>query len=481
MDARVSFQELTEPTGLRADRARLVRAVVPAAGISPRAFLDAGVGAGRGFWARDEGWVAHAGRIAAVTVTPEDRVQDRFAAVGLGAREVVGEEDPGPGGLGGDAAPPPRLYGGVAFRGDHRSAGFWSGFPAARFVLPALELEEVGGTRWLRAQTLVSGEEDPEHVRRVLEGRLEELMEGLRTAVDQDPPAPTGPPGPIRHHGSAEERSAWEAAVEEALKEIRAGTFSKAVLARTLDVAPPAPLDPLVVLAHLRRQNPGAHVFMFEPRPGATLMGAAPEILATLLGGDFHATAVAGSVSRGASAEEREALARRLLESEKDRAEHRYTVDDMVARLEPFVPGVEAESEPHVLTLAGIQHLESHIRGEVPRDRDVLSLLSALHPTPAVCGFPRDPALGFLRREEPFERGWYAGPVGWFDVRGNGVFVPALRSAVAREGRWRLFAGAGIVAGSEPSLEWEETEIKFEPILRALAASRAGEDDGPGP
>jgi menaquinone-specific isochorismate synthase len=108
--------------------------------------------------------------------------------------------------------------------------------------------------------------------------------------------------------------------------------------------------------------------------------------------------------------------------------------------------------------------------------------LKALHPTPAVCGFPRDGALELLRKEEPFQRGWYAGPVGWFDNDGNGVFVPALRSAVGRGKEWRLFAGAGIVEGSEPELEWAETRIKFRPVLKALSGARplpgsgAGED-----
>ena len=126
-----------------------------------------------------------------------------------------------------------------------------------------------------------------------------------------------------------------------------------------------------------------------------------------------------------------------------------------------------------MLTLARIQHLETEIRARVSEESTVLKVLEALHPTPAVCGLPRDDALEFLSRKEPFERGWYSGPVGWFDVEGNGVFAPALRCAVARDHEWRLFAGAGIVAGSDPRLEWEETSIKFEPVLRALAASGA--------
>ncbi len=159
--------------------------------------------------------------------------------------------------------------------------------------------------------------------------------------------------------------------------------------------------------------------------------------------------------------------------SDKDRVEQRIALDDMVARLETVAHQIRTDPQPHVLTLARIQHLETEIRASVPGGVEVLDLLRLLHPTAAVCGLPRDAAMAFLAAEEPFERGWYAGPVGWFDAEGNGVFAPALRTGVTTDGGWRLFAGAGIVEGSVPSLEWEETAIKFEPMLDALKASGA--------
>ena len=195
--------------------------------------------------------------------------------------------------------------------------------------------------------------------------------------------------------------------------------------------------------------------------------------MATLHGRSFHATAVAGSIRRGDSPEEQAALAARLLASEKDRAEQRIALDDMLARLARVARDVVVDEVPHVLTLARIQHLETRIRARIPPGVDLLDLVALLHPTPAVCGLPRDAALRLLAAEEPFRRGWYAGPVGWFDDGGNGVFAPALRTGVCRDRRWRLFAGAGIVEGSVPALEWEETGMKFEPMSRALEASGA--------
>jgi isochorismate synthase len=261
--------------------------------------------------------------------------------------------------------------------------------------------------------------------------------------------------------------------VRDSLDAIRSGRISKTVLARTLDVELAEPVDPVDLIVHLRSVNRASYVFLFEPAPGATLVGAAPETVATLRDGVFHATAVAGSIRRGDSAREQAELAARLLASDKDRAEQRIALDDMVARLGTVAHQIRTDPQPHVLTLDRIQHLETEIRASVPTDVGILDLLRLLHPTPAVCGLPRDAALAFLAEEEPFERGWYAGPVGLFDAEGNGIFVPALRMGVSTGSGWRLFAGAGIVDGSVPAAEWEETAIKFEPMLEALAASGA--------
>ncbi len=252
------------------------------------------------------------------------------------------------------------------------------------------------------------------------------------------------------------------------------------MLARTLDVRFEEALDPAGVVERLWEVNRGSHVFLFEPVPGSAIVGAAPETVATLRDGVFHATAVAGSIRRGETPRAQAELAAKLLASDKDRAEQRIALDDMVARLETVTHQIRTDPQPHVLTLARIQHLETEIRASVPAGVDVLGLLRLLHPTPATCGLPRDAAMAFLGEEEPFERGWYAGPVGWFDAEGNGVFAPALRTGVATGSGWRLFAGAGIVEGSVPAMEWEETGIKFQPMLEALRGAGAELDRRPG-
>ena len=285
---------------------------------------------------------------------------------------------------------------------------------------------------------------------------------------------------PATRHETAPET--WATMVKRGLEEVSDGELSKVVMARVLSASFEGDMDPVVVVLILWRENPWSHVLFFEPTPGQVLLGAAPETVATVSGGIFAATAVAGSTPRGRNPEEEETLAAELLNSEKQRREHQVCVEDMVTRLSELSDHVEAQPEPHVLTLSTIQHLETKITAILHPNETVISTLKALHPTPAVCGFPRDGALGLLNKEEPFQRGWYAGPVGWFDNDGNGVFVPALRSAVGWGKEWRLFAGAGIVAGSDPELEWAETRIKFQPVLKALSGARpltqmeAGED-----
>lgn len=418
--------------------------------MAPWAFLRAGEGEARGFWARGERWVAHRGVALALTASGPGRFTD--------LREAVDGLPPAPEGV------RVRAYGGFAFRHDHAASGAWAAFPAACFHLPRMELTgDASGDGRLRLQALVDEGSADEMARR-LEADARRLAGELAHAG----------PGPEARRGAgrvrASRRESWERAVTAVLEAIAAGRVTKAVLARTLDVELDVPVGPVDLAETLHLRNPGTHVFLFEPRAGQALVGAAPEALATVRGGVFHATAVAGSVGVGEGTAAREALARDLLASAKDRAEHRLVVDDMVERLAPVASDVRVSAEPHVLTLARIQHLETEIRARVPADRHVLDMVAALHPTPAVCGVPRDAALELLRREEPFDRGWYAGPVGWFSSDGDGHFVPALRTAVGDGGRWRLFAGAGIVDGSSAQGEWDETGIKFQPVLRALEA-----------
>ena len=438
---------------------------VPAPDLSPQWFLHQANGEPRGFWARDESWFAHRG-VTLSLGAEHFRDGDRFAKTASSARELMQRTL-----LTGlaDRDSSLRFYGGFSFRSDHEASGVWADFPDSLFHLPAIELEGGdSGDTWLRVRALVKNEERDQAFQR-LRAKAELLRAEMTSRA-------FFPGGPERKFGFtlATERAKWETAIDSSLHAIRSGSISKAVMARTMDVDfREGVIDPVDVVAKLWEMNQGSHVFLFEPVPGSAIVGAAPETVATLRDGVFHATAVAGSIRRGESQSEQAKLANQLLASDKDRAEQQIALDDMVARLETVGHNIRTDPQPHVLTLARIQHLETEIRASVPSTVGILDLVRLLHPTAAVCGLPRDAAMAFLEREEPFERGWYAGPVGWFDAEGNGVFCPALRMGVSKDSGWRLFAGAGIVEGSVPALEWEETSIKFEPMLDALRAAGA--------
>ena len=459
--------------------------------VRPERLLRLGAGGARGFWASGDRWIAHLGVVETVSVESDDPGSDgaRFRRVQDRAADVFSRC--------GEARPGARLFGGFSFSPRPNGDSVWSCFPAALFHLPEVELEhhpadevcslvvrargrraaEAAWRRW--AAALEGGQAAPRGSNGGRPGRGEDRAGGAsRPSGGGQVRGGVVAPGPREPRGA--ERAAWGRMVWRALRTIGDGEAEKVVLARTMDVAPRCPVPPLELVTALWEENHGSHVFLFEPVPGRAVVGAAPERLATLAGGVFRATAVAGSLGVGGDSVETAELARRLFDSEKDRAEHDVVVRDMLARLAALGCTVRRDVEPHVLALARIQHLETKIAAEVPEGTTLLDLLASLHPTPAVCGTPREVALSVLEGSEPFDRGWYAGPVGWFDSEGSGIFVPALRSAVASGAGWRLFAGAGIVAGSEPSLEWEETELKFRPVLRALARAGAVESSAAG-
>lgn len=446
-------------------------------------FLEALEGEPRGFWGRQDRWVAWGGAFARIEVFGES-AGSRFEEVRSEAQRILRKMY-----VDWSALPfqeRPRFYGGFSFLEHAQSDPIWTGFPSASFVLPRVILEARTGDVRLRVAGAAPGGvrgSDPE-----TDALAERVLAALRAppsakgeaGADTPSPSDDGSGAGAAWWGEDEEaRDRWSESVASVLEAVEEGRVRKAVLARVLDSQFPRPVNPLESLRFMRAENPRAHVYLVEPHPGRTFMGAAPEVLAELRRGRFRATAVAGSMRRGATDAEDQELAQRLLDSEKDRAEHTLTAEEMAAGLAPRLADMDVEKDPRVLALSRIQHLETLIAGSAGEGEDILSLVEELHPTPAVCGSPRAEALSLIRAAESFDRGWYAGPVGWFDLAGEGDFVPGLRATIGEGRRWRLFAGAGIVAGSDPDAEWAETALKFEPALRALRVGAGESPDGP--
>lgn len=269
-----------------------------------------------------------------------------------------------------------------------------------------------------------------------------------------------------RHEVPPSER--YAEAVAEAVAAIAAGELRKVVLARTVEVDAARKLDPRRLVHRLRAVDPAAYSFIV-PTDRGEMVGASPELLVSRSGDVVRSNPLAGSAPRSGDPEEDRANGEALRGSAKNREEHAIVVEAVAETLAPFCDELRWDPQPVLLATPNIWHLSTRFEGRL-RDPapSVLELVAALHPTPAVVGAPTSAALDLIRELEPFSRGRYAGPVGWMDASGDGEWAIALRCAELTGERAVLYAGAGIVAASDPASEVDETERKFRAFLDAL-------------
>lgn len=273
------------------------------------------------------------------------------------------------------------------------------------------------------------------------------------------------PPGDrARYAGSSVPDVLWLERVAEAVDEIRAGGFDKVVLARDYAVWSRTPFHPARLLRRLRARFPSCFVFRV-----ADLVGASPELLMRREGNALESLVLAGTAAVYADPEQDRRAADALLASDKDRWEHELAVRSVADALDSMGAVSEVPSEPSLLRLDNVRHLATHVTGTAPARIDVVDLVHAVHPTAAVGGTPTDVALQVIDRLEGMDRGRYSGPVGWADAAGDGEFAIALRCAELSGARARLFAGVGIVSESLPEQELEETRLKLDAMMEALA------------
>lgn len=239
------------------------------------------------------------------------------------------------------------------------------------------------------------------------------------------------------------------------------------MLAHAVDVVSPLPFDAIASLHNLRKRYPGCYLFATSNGRGQQFIGASPERLVSLRDRQLETDALAGSAPRGQTINDDTNLAKRLLTSAKERHEHQVVSQFIRQQLAQL--GLEPQSLPlRLLQLSNIQHLQTPIHARVPADIHLLDIVAALHPTPAVAGMPRAVACDYIRRYEQFARSLYAAPIGWIDHHGDGEFAVGIRSALLNGCHARLFAGAGIVEGSDPDRELAEVQLKLQALLQAL-------------
>jgi isochorismate synthase len=376
-------------------------------------------------------------------------------------------------GRGAPAAAGPFLVGGFAFANVASSEAHWRDFPTGRLVLPEVSIAVAEGRSWCTLVRPVQPAQSRTRAREIcddLRAGLDEVGRSLanRGLIDASTARIAEAGGPLDYHACADRtHDEYRAQVEAALREIADGGFEKVVLARSISVREKGDYDSRALLDTLRRAHPTCAIFAVA-RPGAVFLGATPECLVRLVDGRVETASVAGSAPRGRSPEEDLELGRQLRESKKEQAEHAFVVRALCDALAPHCDALDVRESPRLMRLQDIQHLETPIAGHLRSRRSILELLGSVHPTPAIAGAPREAALEWLNRNENLDRGWYSGPIGFADSEGGGEFYAALRSAVLRGNEARLFAGAGVVAGSDPEAELGETRLKLRAMLAPL-------------
>ena len=352
----------------------------------------------------------------------------------------------------------PVFLGGFAFdpAGAHES--HWSSLEPAHLVLPALTLWRRGDEAFATVTVPVSDEP----------GRALDSARARLAALEARALPPPGVSSARRTtvRGRRDPRD-YEEAVAAAVARIRDGEASKVVLSREVLVEADSAYDPAVVFGAMRELFPACFCFC-SGTPEAAFMGASPELLVRRSGATAATVGLAGSIKRSADPSVDDHLGESMLRSAKVREEHEIVVRRIERELRGMSVWVDAGAEPGLAKVANIQHLATPITAQLAEPRSTVELAGALHPTPAVGGEPRERALESIAELEHMDRGWYTGPIGWMDAAEDGEFCVGLRSALLRDRIAHLYAGAGIVADSDPAAELAECELKLEAMLPLL-------------
>ena len=420
---------------------RVVRVEVPVSPTSPLRWLRAQDAFPRLYWS------GRGSRSGLATVGAADLLEGepREDAAGLRKRLLP---------LLATGDPRVRYYGGLRFDPARETDGTWAAFGSCRFVLPRFELRSGEGEATLACNLVLPRDA----------GRREEILEQIENLAFPDEDHDGVLPVPVSRTDGPD-FPGWRENVEGALSTFASGDIGKVVLARRTEIGFVEEVDAALLAESLEAATPGCFHFYVEPEEGVAFLGASPERLFRREGRAIESEAVAGTRPRGTSEADDAELRDELLASEKDLSEHAYVRTSIQESLEALCEELEVGEDISEMKLARGRHLRSKVRGILREGVTDADVLCALHPTPAVGGYPKAGAIEEIRDLEPFDRGWYAGPVGWIGSEGA-EFAVGIRSGLARGKNLALYSGAGIVAGSVPEDEWAEIEGKIGDFIR---------------
>lgn len=354
----------------------------------------------------------------------------------------------------------PMLFGGFSFDPLNTHSSEWNAFPSAYFVVPRHQLVQKGKKTYI-VTNLITNESDVSLIMDQLREEREELITKALVYKKEN----VQKPQVMKTHEIEVER--YKEAVANTTGQIQAGEADKVVIARSLQLLFQERVNTVTALAHITEEQPKSYRFGLQLQD-QLFFGATPERLIEITDGRAYSACVAGSIRRGKTEEEDISLGNTLLNDPKNLGEHQYVVDMIREVFDAYCQNVEIDEHPQLMKIRDIQHLFTPVESTVREESNIFKFVKSLHPTPALGGVPTSESLKIIRQEEQMNRGYYAGPIGWVDTNGDGEFAVAIRSGLLDGEAAYLYAGGGIVADSEVDSEYEETWVKFRPVLRAL-------------
>lgn len=443
---------------------RFFTETIEAGGISPLSFFEAGAFISdnhRFYWENASKTMTLVGVGHALTLT-DDAGTDRFDAIETKWKhycDALIKED---------KDMDPVLFGGFSFDEKRSSSpSEWEKFPNALFAVPTFQLKIENG-KTLVAINFVSEESETVLQFEALRKQRDQLihMAQVQESVSTEKSALISMKELRKDH--------YLKAVQQITEKIQKGEAEKIVIARKLALQFEQPIRPAAALQSVSNEQRDSYNFGME-NGTQFFFGATPERLIEIKDGQAFSACVAGSIKRGSSADEDQQFGNELLGDKKNREEHQYVVDMITGVFDSLCASYTAATQPKLMKVRDIQHLHTPVHGKLGAESSIFQFVKALHPTPALGGVPTPVAMELIRKEEDLDRGYYAAPIGWTDASGNGEFAVAIRSALLEQESAWLYAGGGIVADSIPEQEYEETWVKFRPMLRALGGSLNGQ------
>lgn len=348
-------------------------------------------------------------------------------------------------------------FGGMAFDPLKEKTELWRKFKQSQFYIPELMYTDYKDCYYLTINLLVSKKDDAEELADHLQAMGKDFLNGKAFGSQALQIEKETEIDPVK----------WKQSVRQATEEITEKNAEKIVLAREVRLHFNQQANIASVIQKLIETQQTSYIFAFESE-GDCFVGATPERLVKVEKNNLLSTCLAGTAPRGKTDEEDKKIGKHLLMDEKNRQEHEFVVKMIKNALLKSCKHVEIPKEPVLLALENLQHLYTPVTGQLMEDYTIFNVIEELHPTPALGGTPTKESLAFIREHELLDRGWYGAPIGWVDSNRNGEFAVAIRSGLIQGDEASLFAGCGVVADSEPEMEYEETKIKLLPMLNVL-------------